>query len=116
MGGKGKEGKGKGKDNTGSSLVDSLSNFGILGQIIQAALSLLTGAASSLNPFRSIEPKAGVSPLPSSLADPLGFLQNPLISAFLEAIISGDGSALMKALGDLAGTLITQFITNTIAG
>jgi len=114
--GKGKEGKGKGKDNTGSSLLDSLSNFGILGQIIQAALSLLTGVASSLNPFRSIEPKAGVSPLPNPLADPLGFLQNPLISAFLEAIISGDGSALMKALGDLAGTLITQFITNTIAG
>jgi len=41
---------------------------------------------------------------------------NPLISAFLEAILSGDIPALMKALGDLAGTLITQFITNTIAG
>merc|ERR1719206_364944 len=45
--GKGKEGKGKGKDSTdsiGSSLLDTLSsalsNFGILGQIIQAVLNL----------------------------------------------------------------------------
>merc|ERR1719206_565572 len=45
--GKGKDGKGKGKDSTdsiGSSLLDTLSsalsNFGILGQIIQAVLNL----------------------------------------------------------------------------
>merc|ERR1712013_982726 len=50
--GTGKEGKGKGKDSTESSLIDTLSN-NILGQIIQAVLGLLTGAVSSLNPFRA---------------------------------------------------------------
>jgi len=145
-GGKGKEGKdGKGKDGKGgkgkgkesapessipdtpstnpldsllSLLIDSLSNFGLLGQIIQTALSLLTGVASSLNPFSRtlMDEKASLSPLPNPLTDPLGFIMNPLITAFLDAILAGDISALMKALGDLAGTLITQFITNTIAG
>merc|ERR1712105_158169 len=106
----------KGKDSTGSSILDFLSN-NLLGQIIQAVLNLLTGAADSLNPFKSImEPKAGVSPLPNPLTDPLGFIQNPLISAILQAIVAGDISALMIAQGDLAGTLITQFITSTIAG
>merc|ERR1719427_1846941 len=117
--GKGKEakgGKGKGKDSTAESsnnLLESvLSNFGLLGQIIQAALDLLTGIAG-----RSIiEPKAGVSPLPNPLTDPLGFIMSPLISAFLEAILAGDLPALMTALGDLAGTLITQFVTNAITG
>merc|ERR1719427_108704 len=117
--GKGKEakgGKGKGKDSAAESsnnLLESvLSNFGLLGQIIQAALDLLTGIAG-----RSIiEPKAGVSPLPNPLTDPLGFIMSPLISAFLEAILAGDLPALMTALGDLAGTLITQFVSNAITG
>merc|ERR1719427_2155219 len=85
--GKGKDGKGKGKEAKGgkgkgkesaaessnnllesllSSLIDSLSNFGLLGQIIQAALGLLTGVAG-----RSInEPRANLSPLPNPLTDP----------------------------------------------
>merc|ERR1712179_436841 len=94
--GKGKEGKGgigKGKDSTGSSLLETLSN-NLLGQIIQAVLSLLTGAVDSLNPFRTImEPKAGDSPLPNPLTDPLGFIQHPLISAILQAIVAGDINA-----------------------
>merc|ERR1712105_540604 len=117
------EGKG-GKDSaesTGSSpidiLSDSLSNFGLLGQIIQGVLNLLTGAVSSLNPFKSaIEAKTTTPPLPNPVTDPLGFIQSPLISAFLNAILNGDPSALMKPLGDLAGTLITQFIMNSISG
>jgi len=121
--GKGKEGKG-GKDSTestGSSpidiLSDSLSKFGLLGQIIQGVLNLLTGAVSSLNPFKSaIEAKTTTPPLPNPVTDPLGFIQSPLISAFLNAILNGDPSALMKPLGDLAGTLITQFIMNSISG
>jgi len=113
--GKGK-GKGKGKDSAGSSLLDTLSN-NLLGQIIQAVLNLLTGAVSSLNPFRSaLETKVNTPSLPNPLTDPLGFIQHPLISAIINAIVSGDPSALLKAQGDLAGTLITQFITNTIAG
>merc|ERR1711887_90214 len=116
-GGKGKEGKGKdgkGKDGKGgkgkgkesapessipdtpstnpldsllSLLINSLSNFGLLGQIIQTALSLLTGVASSLNPFSRtlMDEKASLSPLPNPLTDPLGFIMNPLISAFLDA-------------------------------
>merc|ERR1712179_159708 len=114
----GKEGK-KGKDSqesTGSSLLDTLSN-NLLGQIIQSVLSLLTGAVSSLNPLKSaMEPKTTTPPLPNPLSDPLGFIMHPLISDIINAIVAGDISALMKAQGDLAGTLITQFITNAIAG
>merc|ERR1712013_283439 len=114
--GKGKEGKGKGKDSTESSLIDTLSN-NILGQIIQAVLGLLTGAVSSLNPFRAaLETKSTTAPLPNPLADPMGFIQNPLISAIIQAIVSGDISAMMKAQGDLAGNLITQFVINAISG
>merc|ERR1711874_455828 len=114
--GKGKDGKGKGKDSAGSSLLDTLSN-NLLGQIIQAVLNLLTGAVSSLNPFRSaLETKVTTPSLPNPLTDPLGFIQHPLISAIINAIVSGDPSALLKAQGDLAGTLITQFITNAISG
>merc|ERR1711874_400438 len=114
--GKGKEGKGKGKDSAGSSLLDTLSN-NLLGQIIQAVLNLLTGAVSSLNPFRSaLETKVNTPSLPNPLTDPLGFIQHPLFSAIIQAIVSGDPSALLKAQGDLAGTLITQFITNAISG
>jgi len=114
--GKGKEGKGKGKESSGSSLLDTLSN-NLLGQIIQAVLNLLTGAVSSLNPFKSaLETKVTTPALPNPLTDPLGFMQHPLISAIIDAIVSGDPSALLKAQGDLAGTLITQFITNAISG
>merc|ERR1711874_771158 len=114
--GKGKDGKGKGKDSAGSSLLDTLSN-NLLGEIIQAVLNLLTGAVSSLNPFRSaLETKVTTPSLPNPLTDPLGFIQHPLISAIINAIVSGDPSALLKAQGDLAGTLITQFITNAISG
>ena len=122
--GKGKEGKGKGKDSTdsiGSSLLDTLSsalsNFGILGQIIQAVLNLLMGAGRSLNPIKTVlDTKSTVAPLPNPLTDPMGFIQNPLISAIIQAIVSGDISAMMKAQGDLAGTLITQFVINAISG
>merc|ERR1712013_741426 len=70
--GKGKEGKGKGKDITdsiGSSLLDTLSsalsNFGFLGQIIQAVLNLLMGAGRSLNPIKTVlDTKSTVAPLP----------------------------------------------------
>merc|ERR1719317_1199777 len=117
FGGKGgKDGKGKGKDSTESSLIDTLSN-NILGQIIQAVLGFLTGAVSSLNPFRAaLETKSTTAPLPNPLTDPMGFIQNPLISAIIQAIVDGDISALMKAQGDLAGTLITQFLINAISG
>ena len=122
--GKGKEGKGKGKDSTdsiGSSLLDTLSsalsNFGILGQIIQAVLNLLMGAGRSLNPIKTVlDTKSTVAPLSNPLTDPMGFIQNPLISAIIQAIVSGDISAMMKAQGDLAGTLITQFVINAISG
>merc|ERR1712121_627009 len=118
--GKGKESKGKGKDSTdsiGSSLLDTLfsalSNFGILGQIIQVVLNLLMGAGRSLNPLQSVlDTKSTAAPLPNPLTDPMGFIQNPLISSIIQAIVAGDISALMKAQGDLAGTLITQFIIN----
>merc|ERR1719206_1420844 len=110
--GKAKGGKGKGKDSTdsiGSSLLDTLSsalsNFGILGQIIQAVLNLLMGAGRSLNPIKTVlDTKSTVAPLPNPLTDPMGFIQNPLISAIIQAIVSGDISAMMKAQGDLAGT------------
>merc|ERR1719369_2423377 len=122
-GGKGKEGKGKegkgGKGNDSaaeSSILDTLSN-NLLGQIIQSVLGLLTGAVSSLNPLKSaMEPKTTTPPLPNPLTDPLGFIMHPLISDIINAIVAGDIPALMKAQGDLAGTLITQFITNAIAG
>merc|ERR1712013_768122 len=125
-GGKGKDGKGKGKgkdstDSIGSSLLDTLSsalsNFGILGQIIQAVLNLLMGAGRSLNPIKTVlDTKSTVAPLPNPLTDPMGFIQNPLISAIIQAIVSGDISVMMKAQGDLAGTLITQFVINAISG
>merc|ERR1719369_1606169 len=122
-GGKGKEGKGKegkgGKGNESaaeSSILDTLSN-NLLGQIIQSVLGLLTGAVSSLNPLKSaMEPKTTTPPLPNPLTDPLGFIMHPLISDIINAIVAGDIPALMKAQGELAGTLITQFITNAIAG
>merc|ERR1719495_1424355 len=117
-GGKGKEGKGgKGNDSAAeSSILDTLSN-NLLGQIIQSVLGLLTGAVSSLNPLKSaMEPKTTTPPLPNPLTDPLGFIMHPLISDIINAIVAGDIPALMKAQGDLAGTLITQFITNAIAG
>merc|ERR1719495_2757371 len=136
--GKGKDGKGKGKDGKGgkekegkgkagkggkgndsaaeSSILDTLSN-NLLGQIIQSVLGLLTGAVSSLNPLKSaLEPKTTTPPLPNPLTDPLGFIMHPLISDIINAIVAGDIPALMKAQGELAGTLITQFITNAIAG
>ena len=123
--GKGKDGKGKGKDGKGgkkgkgaseSSLLDLFSN-NILGQILQSVLNLLTGAVSSVIPLRTtLEPKADVTPIPNPLSDPLGFIQHPLISAVVQALVSGDINAVLKAQGDLAGTLITQFISNAIAG
>merc|ERR1719369_1992217 len=116
--GKGKEGKGgKGNDSAAeSSILDTLSN-NLLGQIIQSVLGLLTGAVSSLNPLKStLEPKTTTPPLPNPLTDPLGFIMHPLISDIINAIVAGDIPALMKAQGELAGTLITQFITNAIAG
>merc|ERR1712013_409322 len=81
-GGKGKDGKGKGKDITdsiGSSLLDTLSsalsNFGFLGQIIQAVLNLLMGAGRSLNPIKTVlDTKSTVAPLPNPLTDPMGFI------------------------------------------
>ena len=117
----GKEGKGKGKENTnspGSSPLDTiLSNFGILGQIIQAVLNVLTGTGRSLNPLMTdFDSKTTAVPLPNPVTDPLGFIQNPLITAILQAILDGDVSAIMKAQGDLAGALITQFVINTISG
>merc|ERR1719495_42090 len=122
-GGKGKEGKGKegkgGKGNDSaaeSSILDTLSN-NLLGQIIQSVLGLLTGAVSRLERIQTaMEPKTTTPPLPNPLTDPLGFIMHPLISDIINAIVAGDIPALMKAQGELAGTLITQFITNAIAG
>merc|ERR1712234_23339 len=115
--GKGKDGKGKkGKDSVGSSLLDTLSN-NLLGQIIQAALNLLTGALGRSDV--AVEPRidlSSVAPLPNPLTDPLGFITNPMISAIITAMVGGDIAGMMKAQGDLAGYLITQFITNAIAG
>ena len=120
----GKKDKGKGEGNTdspGSSPLDTfssiLSNFGILGQIIQAVLNVLTGTERSLNPLMTdFDPKTTAVPLPNPVTDPLGFIQNPLITAILQAILDGDLSAMMKAQGDLAGALVTQFVINTISG
>jgi len=112
--GKGKDGKGKGKDSVGSSLLDFLSN-NLLGQIIQAALNLLTGALGRSD----VEPRidlSSVAPLPNPLTDPLGFITNPMISAIITAMVGGDIAGMLKAQGDLAGYLITQFITNAITG
>merc|ERR1712112_342902 len=114
--GKGKDGKGKGKDSVGSSLLDTLSN-NLLGQIIQAALNLLTGALGRSDV--AMEPRidlSSVAPLPNPLTDPLGFITNPMISAIITAMVGGDIAGMLKAQGDLAGYLITQFITNAIAG
>jgi len=114
--GKGKDGKGKGKDSVGSSLLDFLSN-NLLGQIIQAALNLLTGALGRSDVV--VEPRidlSSVAPLPNPLTDPLGFITNPMISAIITAMVGGDIAGMMKAQGDLAGYLITQFITNAITG
>merc|ERR1711872_257366 len=123
--GKGKDGKGKGKDGKGgkkgksaseSSLLDLFSN-NLLGQILQSVLNLLTGAVSSIIPLRTtLEPKTDVTHIPNPLSDPLGFIQHPLISAIVQALVSGDINAVLQAQGDLAGTLITQFISNAIAG
>merc|ERR1711872_981963 len=123
--GKGKDGKGKGKDGKGgkkgkgaseSSLLDLFSN-NLLGQILQSVLNLLTGAVSSVIPLRTtLEPKTDVTHIPNPLSDPLGFIQHPLISAIVQALVSGDINAVLQAQGDLAGTLITQFISNAIAG
>merc|ERR1712042_124794 len=123
--GKGKDGKGKGKDGKGgkkgkgaseSSLLDLFSN-NLLGQILQSVLNLLTGAVSSIIPLRTtLEPKTDVTPLPNPISDPLGFIQYPLISAVVQALVSGDINAVLQAQGDLAGYLITQFISNAITG
>merc|ERR1719477_108786 len=110
----GKDGKGKGKDSVGSSLLDFLSN-NLLGQIIQAALNLLTGALGRSD----VEPRidlSSVAPLPNPLTDPLGFITNPMISAIITAMVGGDIAGMLKAQGDLAGYLITQFIMNAITG
>merc|ERR1712142_1366461 len=57
--GKGKDGKGKkGKDSVGSSILDTLSN-NLLGQIIQAALNLLTGALGRSDV--AVEPRIDLS-------------------------------------------------------
>jgi len=112
--GKGKDGKGKGSESVGSSLLDTLSN-NLLGQIIQAALNLLTGALGRSD----VEPRidlSSVAPLPNPLTDPLGFITNPMISAIITAMVGGDIAGMLKAQGDLAGYLITQFITNAITG
>jgi len=114
--GKGKDGKGKGKDSVGSSLLDTLSN-NLLGQIIQAALNLLTGALGRSDV--AMEPRidlSSVAPLPNPLTNPLGFITNPMISAIITAMVGGDIAGMLKAQGDLAGYLITQFITNAITG
>merc|ERR1712025_1383037 len=114
--GKGKDGKGEGKDSVGSSLLDTLSN-NLLGRIIQAALNLLTGALGRSDV--AVEPRidlSSVAPLPNPLTDPLGFITNPMISAIITAMVGGDIAGMLKAQGDLAGYLITQFITNAIAG
>merc|ERR1712142_1164213 len=112
-----RHGKGKeGKDSVGSSLLDTLSN-NLLGQIIQAALNLLTGALGRSDV--AMEPRidlSSVAPLPNPLTDPLGFITNPMISAIITAMVGGDIAGMMKAQGDLAGYLITQFITNAITG
>merc|ERR1712013_917216 len=113
-GGKGKDGKGKGAESVGSSLLDTLSN-NLLGQIIQAALNLLTGALGRSD----VEPRIDLSslaPLPNPLTDPLGFITNPMISAIITAMVGGDIAGMLKAQGDLAGYLITQFVTNAITG
>ena len=126
-GGKSGEKKGKGGksgesvesgDTLVSSLLDSLSAPGdILGKIITAVINLLTGATTSTTPIRSaLEPKLSVSPLPNPMADPLGFIQHPLISAVIQAILSGDITAALAAKGDLAGYLITQFISTAVQG
>jgi len=114
--GKGKDGKGKGSESVGSSLLDTLSN-NLLGQIIQAALNLLTGALGRSDV--AVEPRidlSSVAPLPNPLTDPLGFITNPMISAIITAMVGGDIAGMLKAQGDLAGYLITQFITNAITG
>merc|ERR1712083_839578 len=115
--GKGKDGKkGKGEDSSASPLLDLLSN-NLLGQIIQSVLNLLTGAVSSVLTLRTaLEPKADVAPIPNPLSEPLGFIQHPLISGVVQALVSGDINAVLKAQGDLAGYMITQFISNAITG
>merc|ERR1712168_1272880 len=89
--GKGKDGKGKkGKDSVGSSLLDTLSN-NLLGQIIQAALNLLTGALGRSDvAVESRIDLSSVAPLPNPLTDPLGFITNPMISAIITAMVGGD--------------------------
>jgi len=77
----------------------------------------LTGAVSTVLPLRTaLEPKADVAPIPNPLNNPLGFIQDPLISAVVQALVSGDINAVLKAQGDLAGYMITQFISNAITG
>merc|ERR1719250_384868 len=112
--GKGKDGKGKSPESVGSSLLDTLSN-NLLGQIIQAALNLLTGALGRSDVKPRID-LSSVAPLPNPLTDPLGFITNPMISAIITAMVGGDIAGMLKAQGDLAGYLIAQFITNAITG
>merc|ERR1712066_116885 len=111
VGGKG----GKGGKGAFSALFGRSLN--LLGQIIQAALNLLTGALGRSDV--AVEPRIDLSsvvPLPNPLTDPLGFITNPMISAIITAMVGGDIAGMMKAQGDLAGYLITQFITNAITG
>ena len=63
-----------------------------------------------------METKLSVTPIPNPLTDPLGFLQHPLISAVIQAVVSGDVAAALTAKGDLAGYLLTQFITTAVQG
>merc|ERR1719436_263638 len=74
---------------------------------LQALLDLLTGVTAVL-PVSDLASLLGIntSPIPSPLADPLGFVTHPLITPIILAVMTMNLPALALAQGALAGNLL----------
>merc|ERR1719435_437296 len=73
---------------------------------IQNILDVLTGKATTLA-LDQLSNLLGLNnPVPSPLADPVGFLTHPLITPILLGAITLNPAALALAMGGLAGNLV----------
>merc|ERR1712115_280774 len=74
------------------------------GSNVTAITDVLTGVTNVL-PLDLIKQLLGLTPVPSPLVDPVGFLKHPLVVPILMSAITLNPPAMAMAMGALAGNM-----------
>merc|ERR1712080_520032 len=76
---------------------------------IQAITDVLTGVSNVL-PLDLLKQLLGLTPVPSPMVDPVGFLKHPLVVPILMSAITLNPPAMAMAMGALAGNMALMYL------